>query len=307
MLVRIAITATTLLLALTGCSNSPTSNDAAKDDEDHLSPCSLVSRTTLDEIREAADVPSGASAPDPGVGLKDGDEQFVACGLVGSHLTVGVQGVDTGRSLEEIIGTDGDGSPEPLDGVGDEALIGMNSWDGYRIVAREGQDVVMVDSRFNADHSDVSRDQLIDLAEEAVAGLDGTKLEPIDLPSACPAVDHERVTNEMGPVMIARGVDKQDWVSCQYAGEASFMNLSVVKVDPATVTMMQADSQEDPVDVDGDPAYFDHSDTVTIVASETCLITASTYDEDKPRSDEELRATVLELAEFTRDEIDCPD
>ena len=273
-------------------------------------PCDVVPDSVLSDIDDDLERAGlGSRASRAGVGLLEGNEHVVACTVVPDYLYAGVLGFDRSAPLDFYLDVDrfGGTGPEPVTGLGEEAWVAPNSYDGQRLVARQGDRVVVVDNRFSGDT--LSPDRLVELARGL---LDSDEdLPPVDLPESCPAVDDGHLTAELDEVVLARGQLRPDGsLTCDYASDDSLVRLFAVNGDEMSLTMLQADETEPPVDLDGDPAYVD-DDSVGVVVGDRCLIGARTspmgWASADPRSDEELTATLLDLARWVRDDIGCPD
>lgn len=272
-------------------------------------PCNAIPDAVLSDIDDDLQRAGFESRPArTGVGLLEGNEHVVACTLVPEFLYAGVLGYDQQAPLDFYLDVDSRGAvPEPVTGLGDEALVAPNSFDGQRLVARQGDRVVVVDSRFSGDT--LSQERLVELAHGLLDS--DADLPPVDLPEDCPPVDDEHLTAELDEVVLARGRLRQDGsLTCDYASDDGQVRLFAVNADETFLTMMQADETGPPVDLDGDPAYVD-DDRVSVVVGDRCLIGALTspmgWALADPRSDEELSDVLLDLARWVRDDIGCPD
>ncbi len=273
-------------------------------------PCDAVPDSVLSGIDDDLERAGRESrAGRTGVGLLEADGHVVACTVVPDFLYAGVLGFDRRAPLDSYLDVDrfGGTGPEPVTGLGDEAWVAPNSFDGQRLVARQGDRVVVVDNRFAGDT--LARERLVELARGL---LDSDEdVPPVDLPEGCPAVDDDHLTAELDEVVLARGQPRPDGsLTCDYASDDSLVRLFAVNGDEMFLAMMQADETEPPVDLDGDPAYVD-DDRVSVVVGDRCLIGVRTspmgWAPADPRSDEELSAALLELARWVRDDIGCPD
>ncbi|MDQ1105621.1 hypothetical protein [Nocardioides zeae] len=274
-------------------------------------PCGLVSAETRDALAEALDASSSGGADDLGgeaVGLLPGEETFAACGFAGGMLNVGVRAFDDGRPVAAIATPYGSDPAEPLAGLGDEAYVAVNSYDGLRVTVRAGDQVVLVDSQFR-DDSDavVSEDLLVDLAREVVDGLADVDVPAVELPASCPDPADELVTARVGEVRAARGAVGAAGIRCAYVGDEAFTTIGSQLTNEGYLAMGLAGSG-DPVEVDGKEVYVDR-DSAVLVASEECAVTATssrlgwaladTRDEDEQRDD------LVELAAAAYDVLGC--
>ena len=195
-----------LLLAVAGCGTDDAdtgdglSGGAGRSTEAGF-PCTAVTDEVLDDV-DAALQEGGytARAGRVAVGLLEGSEHVVGCTIVPDFLHVGVLGFDRQVPLADQLEAYGGSAPEPVAGLGDEALAATNSYDGTRLVARSGERVVLVDSRFAGEV--VPRAVLETLAEALLAADDD--VPPVDLPDACPAPSDEHVVGELDDVVLAR-------------------------------------------------------------------------------------------------------
>lgn len=273
-----------------------------------LDVCGLVSDDTVTELQDAA----GEKA-EPVEDLKTGAETFIECRITrGVALGFAVRAVPGEPSAESMVSGPYDSPAEPLEGFGDSAVIGSNSYDGVRIAVTVGDQELLVDSNFS-DRADgtITRDEVIALAKEVSAELGTDKPGAIRLPQACPEPADAMLAKTVGTVVVARGSVADDGSTrCSYAGQDRRATLAAVNASTAMSTMALADSDpKDRTTVDGDQALFD-DDQLAIFAGGSCVISASasplgaSLTDQRPEADR--RADAVELARFVKKSIGCP-
>lgn len=237
-------------------------------------PCDLLSEETLDAVTAALEG-SASETGDPVVGLFPGQESFVSCSFAGGMLNAGVRGFDDGRTLLAVTtGSYADTAPEPLTGVGDAAYTTTNSYDGIRVTAQVGDDLVMVDSQF-ADRDDptLPADLLVDVARELSEGVAAADVPLAEVPDTCPEPDDSLVTDQVGEVRLARGSAGDAGVVCSYVGDGAVTTIAARTTNLGLLAMGVAEAGP-PVDVDGNEVYVVDEQAV-LVASDTCAVTAT--------------------------------
>ncbi|WP_447644556.1 hypothetical protein [Nocardioides zeae] len=274
-------------------------------------PCGLVSQETRDALADALDASSPGGADELGgesVGLLPGEETFVSCGFAGGMLDVGVRAFDDGRPVASVATPYGSDPAEPVAGLGDEAYVAVNSYDGLRVTVRTGDDVVLVDSQLRDDpDAALSEDLLVELAREVTAGVADVDVPAVELPAACPAPTDDLVTARVGEVRAARGAVGEAGIRCGYVGVGAFVTVGSELTNEGYLAMGLSGSG-DPVEVDGGEVYVDR-DSAVLVASGECAVTATssplgwaladTRDEDERRDD------LVELVSAAYDVLGC--
>lgn len=275
-----------------------------------LDVCGLVSDDTVNELQSTSVDEQGK----PVETLMTQAELFVECRInAGVEVSYAVRGAPGGPDLESLV--DGAyGEPaEPLPGVGDEALIGTNSYDGVRITARVGDQELVVDSEASggSGEGEIGRDVVIALATEVAGGLGDEKPAAVRLPSECPSTSDEVVKRAVGTALVARGTATDGGVACSYVGDARMLKLSAGDADRGMSLMAQADSPEqNRTEVDGDPALYDDRDGVIVFAGRQCVLGASASPvgwglaDNRPAAKQ--RDEDIELVKFVKESIGCP-
>lgn len=277
-------------------------------------PCGLVSRETRDTLATALEASIPAEATVEGdlggraVGLLPGEETFVACGFAGGLLNVGVRAVDDGRPVATIATPYGSDPAEPVAGLGDEAYVAVNSYDGLRVTVRTGDDVVLVDSQLRDDVDAVlPEDLLVALAREVADGVAAVDVPAVELPGACPDPTDELVTARVGEVRAARGAVGERGVRCAYVGDEAVTTIGSQVTNEGQLAMGLAGSG-DPVAVDGNEVYVDR-DSAVLVPSGDCAVTAVSsrlgWALADPRDEDEQRDDLVALASAAYDVLGC--
>ncbi|MDT9593393.1 hypothetical protein RDV89_09965 [Nocardioides zeae] len=302
-----------------GSSGSSATSDAASTPaggtDAASTPCDLFSVDTVDAVTSAlADAGyeldlTGEAPPGPTVSLAPGQETFVACSF-GGVVNAGVRGFDDGRSLLAV--TTGSAlrapEPEPLDGLGDVAYTTLNSYDGIRVTAQVGDDLVLVDSLLRDDADPVvPADLLVQVARELAEGVGAADVPLAELPETCPSATDPVVAEEIGEVRLARGAASGTGVTCSYVSDEAYVRLASRSVDPALMAMWLADAGE-PVTVDGREVYVD-DEQATLVVSESCGIAATRaplgWTTVGSTDDEQEAAALVDLVVAAQERIDC--
>ena len=260
------VTALVLPLALAGCGDddgaSGGSGDRDRSDSDGAGgwdatggtdadsvPCGLISAESRDALTAALDTNGSGTAEGLGgdsVGLFPGEETFVACGFAGGMLHVGVRAFDDGRPVTTIATPYGSDPAEPVAGLGDEAYVAVNSYDGLRVTVRSGDRVVLVDSQFRDDTDAVLPEELLaDLAREVADGAAAVDVPAVEIPAACPDPADELVTARVGEVRAARGAVGAAGIRCAYVGDGA----------STTIATPYGSDPAEPVAGLGDEAY----------------------------------------------------
>jgi len=311
---RLALTTViaALLLVVGACgSDHDDKEDAGTGTNDAgLDVCSLVSDETVEKLQATSGDPQGK----PSEGLMSSAELFVECRIVaGVEVGFAVRAAPGGPELESLSeGPYGDAA-DPLPGVGDEATIGTNSYDGVRITARVGDQELIVDSdvQDRGDGDGISRDAVIALATEVAGNLGNEKPAAVRLPKACPSTSDDHVQEAVGTTLVARGLSTDRGVTCSYISEDREATLSAGTGNRAMGLMAQADSEEENrISVDGDPALYDDRDGVIVFADDDCVLGASAspvgWGLADQRPESQQRDDVIELVKYVRESIGCP-
>ncbi|AWB92703.1 hypothetical protein [Aeromicrobium chenweiae] len=285
--------------------------DAAGEDVNDagLDVCGLVSDDTVERLQGASADPQGT----PSEVLMRGAEMFVQCRVVsGVELGFAVRAAEGGPGLESLAADDDSEMPaEPLEGVGDEAFIGTNSYDGVRIVARVGPQEVVVNSNAYTG-GEIGRDDVIALAKEVAGNLGDELPGAVRLPEDCPSTGAEEVRGAVGETVLARGSATSDGsVTCSYASADRVATLSAATGDEGMRVMALADSEEGSrIEVDGDQGLYDELDGVVVFADDGCVLGASAKPLDwglaDQRSESERRDEAIELVTYVKESIGCP-
>lgn len=322
------LTALVLPLALAGCgdddgaSGGPGDRDRSDSDgaggwdatggtDADSVPCGLISAESRDALTAALDTNGSGTAEGLGgdsVGLFPGEETFVACGFAGGMLNVGVRAFDDGRPVTTIATPYGSDPAEPVAGLGDEAYVAVNSYDGLRVTVRSGDRVVLVDSQFRDDTDAVLPEELlVDLAREVADGAAAVDVPAVEIPAACPDPADELVTARVGEVRAARGAVGAAGIRCAYVGDGAFTTIASQVTNEGYLAMGLAGAG-DPVEVDGDEVYVD-GDSAVLVASGECAVTATRsplgWALADTRGEDEQRDDLVELAAAAYDVLGC--
>lgn len=306
---------TIAVLALTSaCGSDEAGGGTAIVGDQGLDVCGLVSDETVADLQEGF----GDKPVAPAETLKSGAELFVECRVVPSPAVgFAVRAAMGGPALTALSAGTGVSSgvaAEPLAGIGDEAMISTNSYDGVRIVARVGDQDLIVDSNVydNGDSDTITRDDVVALAKEVAANLGDEKPGAVRLPKACPSATGSTVQEAVGTVLVARGSAASNGsLTCTYVSEQRTATLASVVGNQGMSVMAQADSPpENRIEVDGEPALYDDSDGVAVFVGDECVIGASASPvgwalaDQRPES--EQKAEDVALATFVKKEIGCP-
>jgi hypothetical protein len=276
--------------------------------DDGLDVCSLVSDRTVQKLQKTSIDRQGKPSEIP----MRGAEMFVECRIIsGVEVGYAVRVAPGGPALETLIEGAYDEPAEPLPGVGDEALIGINTYDGVRIVAHVGDQELIVDSHVADGDDEITRDVLIALAKEVAGNLGTEKVERVRLPKACPSTSDDTVTRTVGDPVTARGSATSAGVTCSYIGQERKVTLSAVDGDHGWNLMALADSPaENRIEIDGDPALYDDRDGVAVFSGDTCVLAASVepvaHGMADTRPDDEQRDEEIALVKHVKESIGCP-
>jgi hypothetical protein len=276
-----------------------------------LDVCSLVSDKTVKTLQATSEDPQGQ----PAETLMENAETFVEC-LIISGVEVGyaVRAAPGGPELESLLDDDRGFPPEPLAGVGDEAMIGTNSYDGVRITARVGDLELVVDSNAYVDDDDggISRDDIIALATEVASNLGTEKPGAIRLPKECPSTDASQIRKFVGQTVLARGrAASNGSVTCTYLGAERKVRLAAVLGDRTMRLMSLADSSDEMrLEVDGNEALYDQRDGIVVYADQDCVLAASAvpvaWGFADQGSEEDRRAETIALVKYVDKSMGCP-
>lgn len=303
----LVVVATCALTTLAACGaddepsepeDGPTQKLAQAEGDDPASPCDLIPVETMESLAqsEADDTPA-----EPSPGLMEDAADLVSCRL-GSEFAVGFTRIDADQSLEEFLKETESG--EPIEGVGDEALLTEDGSD-LSVVARAADTLVRLET------ADLSEDVVIEAAA-AIAELaaeQGTP-EPIEVPEACPEVTTEPLVAETGEVSFARGhVDEDSLVSCDYAGAERSLRVQVF----SNLPQESVDSFEniEPFDVteSGVEVITTGTGTVDALFGESCAVNlrseAMPWSLEEERPEDDTRAALAELVDWVAEEIGC--
>jgi len=310
---RISSVGAILILALSvaacgGGSGGDDGDPTAMVGDKGLDVCGLVSDTSVAELQAVSEDKQGPPRED----LMSDAETYVECRIVsGVKVGFAVRAIPQGPPAEML--TEGAyGQPsEPLPGVGDQAVIGTNTYDGVRIAASAHGQEVIVDSELNDDHDpEITRDRLIALTKEIISNLTDERPAAIRLPKACPHTTDAKVQDTVGEVIVARGGATDRGVACHYVGKTRHLVLSAARGSRGFNLMAQADSDpRNRAEVDGDPALFDGSQIV-VFGDDDCVLSADASEVKVPLAYEKpkrsSRAEAIDLVKYVKKEIGCP-
>lgn len=293
-----------LLLALAACGDDEADDGAAMTGDQGLDVCSLVSDATVEKVQASSVDAQGK----PVEVLMTGAELFVEC-RINSGVDVGfaVRAAPGGPDLSSLVD---DSSGQPLPGVGDEAYIGANTYDGVRLAARVGDHELIVNSNqyVGSDADGIGRDDVIALAKEVASTLADEKPAAIRLPKACPSPSEEKVEGAIGTALVARGVVTDDGsVTCDYVGEARALSLSAIAPKGYSA---YATGDDTSVEVDGDRAQFDGNGGILVFAGDTCVLRAAATPVGWALADQrslpEQQEDAVALVKYVKTTIGCP-
>lgn len=304
------MTAAALVVTLAACGGESEDRAAAIDDGG-LDVCSLVSDETVEKLQSTSVDPQG----EPAETLMEDAELFVECRIIGGvEVGYAVRAAPGGPMLEELVASSREAAPEPLAGVGDQAMIATNTFDGMRIAVRVGDQEVIVNSNayVGEEEGEISRDDVIALAKEVAGNLGDEKPGAIRLPKGCPSPTAEEVQDAVGTTLIARGTAASNGsVSCSYVSDDRKATLSAVSGNQAMGLMALADSpEENRIEVDGRPALYDEFDGIVVFADDECVLGAAAgplgWSLADPASESERRDRTIELVKYVEETIGCP-
>ncbi|MCD9198372.1 hypothetical protein [Aeromicrobium wangtongii] len=280
-----------------GGDRSQTSGDAG------LDVCSLVSDDTVKDLQAR----SADEQSKPHEGLMRGAELFVECRInTGVDVGFAVRAAPGGPGLETLVE-----AAQPLDGIGDQAYIGDNSYDGVRIAARVGDHELIVnsDAYIGSSGDGISRDDMIAVAKEVASALGQEKPGAVRLPEACPPPSDPQVQKAVGATLVARGsASGNSWVECNYVSDARTLTLAAVAATGKFSAI--AGGPDTLVEVDGDQAQFDTAGGINLNVGDTCVLRAESsplgWAPADQRPESERREEAIELVRYVKESIGCP-